>query len=109
MAQGQDEEAYQELRQAVIAAPSMPGARYGLVSAAALTGRIDESHRLVAELLRDRPETTIALIRSARSSENTAFRKGHVHYFDGLRLAGLPEGGSAATKVDAATVDSNRK
>jgi TolB-like protein/Flp pilus assembly protein TadD len=108
MAQGKDEEAYREMRQAVIAAPSLPGARYGLISAAALTGRIDESHRLVAELLRDRPETTIALIRSARSSANSEFRKGHAHYFDGLRLSGLPEGNGAGQKV-AATIDPNRK
>jgi len=109
MAQGQDEEAYRELRQAVIAAPSLPGARYGLIAAAALTGRIDEAHRLVAELLRDRPETTIALIRAARSSANPEFRKAHLHYFDGLRLSGLPEGDAAAPKLAATALDVNRK
>ena len=92
MVTGHDEEAYQELRLAVLAAPSMPGQRYGLIAAAALTGRMDEAHRLVAEALRDRPEMSIARLKAAGASTNLAFRKAHRRQFEGLRLAGLPEG-----------------
>ncbi len=46
MVQGRHEEAYAELRQSVVAEPSLTGARYGLVAAAALTGRREEAHRL---------------------------------------------------------------
>jgi DNA-binding winged helix-turn-helix (wHTH) protein/TolB-like protein/Tfp pilus assembly protein PilF len=93
--QGHDEDAYRSLRLSVQASSMLPGPRSGLIAAAALTGRMDEAHRRVAELMRDRPDMTIAGLRRAGFIRTEAFRAAHARYLEGLRLAGLPEGAPA--------------
>jgi len=92
MIQGHDDEAYRSLRLSVQASPLFPGARTGLIAMAALTGRMDEAHRLVAELMRDRPDMTIAGLSRAGINRTPSFRAAHARYREGMRMAGLPEG-----------------
>lgn len=103
MLQGHDEDAYRSLRLSVQATPLMPGPRTGLIAAAMLTGRIDEAHRLVAELMRDRPDMTMAGLRRAGINRSQAFRDAHVRYMQALRLAGIPEDGPPFTAASAPT------
>jgi tetratricopeptide (TPR) repeat protein len=107
MIQGRDEDAYRSLRLSVQASPLFPGARTGLIAAAALTGRMEEAHRLVAELMHDRPDMTIAGLSRAGIVRNAAFIAAHARYLEGMRLAGLPEGAPALGTASAP--EPNRK
>jgi DNA-binding winged helix-turn-helix (wHTH) protein/TolB-like protein/Tfp pilus assembly protein PilF len=101
MIQGHDEDAYRSLRLSVQSSAMFPGPRTGLIAAAALTGRMDEAHRLVAEFMRDRPDMTIAGLQRASFLRNPAFSAAHARYLEGMRLAGLPEGTPALAAASA--------
>jgi TolB-like protein/Tfp pilus assembly protein PilF len=107
MLQGRDEDAYRALRLSVQATPSFPGPRMGLIAAAALSGRTEESHRLLADFMRERPDMTMAGLKRAGLVSSPAFSAAHARYMEGLRLAGLPEGTS--TLAAASAPAQNRK
>jgi DNA-binding winged helix-turn-helix (wHTH) protein/TolB-like protein/Tfp pilus assembly protein PilF len=101
MIQGHDEDAYRSLRLSVQSSAMLPGPRTGLIAAAALTGRMDEAHRLVAEFMRDRPDMTVAGLQRASFLRSPAFSAAHARYLEGMRLAGLPEGTPALAAASA--------
>jgi TolB-like protein len=107
MLQGRDEDAYRSLRLSVQATSTFPGPRMGLIAAAALSGRTEESHRLLAEFMRERPDMTMAGLKRAGLISSPAFANAHARYLEGLRLAGLPEGTS--TLAAASAPGPNRK
>jgi len=107
MLRERDEDAYRSLRLSVQATPTLPGPRLGLIAAAALSGRTEESHRLLADFMRERPDMTIGGLKRAGLISSPAFAAAHARYMEGLRLAGLPEGTS--TLAAASAPAQNRK
>lgn len=68
------------------------GGRQMITSAEALRGNLDEARKLAAASLRRFPNLTIARERALRGSKVPAYLEGMDHYYEGLRLAGYPEG-----------------
>ena len=68
------------------------GGRQMITSAEALRGNLDNARELAAESLRRFPTLTIARERALRRSKVPAYLEGMDHYYEGLRLAGYPEG-----------------
>ena len=67
------------------------GGRQMITSAEALRGNLDKARELAAESLRRFPNS-IARERALRGSKIPAYLEGMDHYYEGLRLAGYPEG-----------------
>jgi tetratricopeptide (TPR) repeat protein len=68
------------------------GGRNMIASAEALRGNLDKARELAAESLRLDPTFTVARSRAQRGSKVPAYVEGMDHYYEGLRLAGYPEG-----------------
>jgi hypothetical protein len=68
------------------------GGQQTIASAEALRGNLDKAREAAAESLRRNPKQTIARERSLRGSKVPAYLEGMDHYYEGLRLAGYPEG-----------------
>ncbi len=62
-----------------------------LASALMLVGRTTEGRAALAEFRKAKPSATIASLRAAARSTNAAFMAQQEHFFEGLRMAGLPE------------------
>ena len=62
-----------------------------LASAYAWTGKADESHAAVAELLKLKPNYTVDAWAHERLSDNPVFLAEYQRIIEGLRKAGLPE------------------
>jgi TolB-like protein/DNA-binding winged helix-turn-helix (wHTH) protein/cytochrome c-type biogenesis protein CcmH/NrfG len=62
-----------------------------LASALALVGRSTEARAALAEFRKAKPSATIASLRAAARSTNAAFMAQQERFFEGLRMAGLPE------------------
>jgi hypothetical protein len=60
-----------------------------LIAANAHLGRMDESHRFLAEFRRLAPAVTVASIRAGQPAKDQSRIE---PVLEGLRLAGLPEG-----------------
>jgi TolB-like protein/DNA-binding winged helix-turn-helix (wHTH) protein len=63
-----------------------------LAAAEAQRGHLDAARQHVAEVLKRQPDYTIAKVQSGQGSTYAEFVAGIEHYYQGLRLAGLPEG-----------------
>ena len=100
--QSRDEESYAEFQRARLAAPVLWGPRFGLVAAAALSGRIEEARSLLDDASKARPGVTLALLNGVRNSNHPDFVAHHQRYYEGLRLAGMREGTPQAAPVAAA-------
>jgi DNA-binding winged helix-turn-helix (wHTH) protein/TolB-like protein/tetratricopeptide (TPR) repeat protein len=80
------------IERARLAVDSPAGGHLHLASAEALRGNIDVARQHAAEALKRQPKYTIARQRASRGSTEPAFTTGLEHFFEGLRLAGLPDG-----------------
>jgi DNA-binding winged helix-turn-helix (wHTH) protein/TolB-like protein len=63
-----------------------------IASAEAWRGNLDAARAHVAEMLKRKPDVTIASLRATRGSKEPAFLAGMEHLHEGLRRAGMPEG-----------------
>jgi adenylate cyclase len=82
-----DGEALDAARQAAQRGPTYLGSWRVLAASLALTGKLKEAHTAVATLRRLEPNISLKDLRSLRAWTETA----RARYFEGLRLAGLPE------------------
>lgn len=101
MAQHRDDAAIEEFRLAEAAAPTVPFNHFMLAAAEAQRGHADEARRELAEGLRLSPGATVAGARARATSNHPRYIAGLSWMYDGLRLAGLPEG--APTVATAAS------
>jgi DNA-binding winged helix-turn-helix (wHTH) protein/TolB-like protein len=85
------DEAIEQARLGLAASPSNVVAHLHSATAEAHRGNLAAARRHVAEVLGRQPDYTIAKVRSAQDSKYPAWVAGIEHYYDGLRLAGLPE------------------
>jgi tetratricopeptide (TPR) repeat protein len=75
----------------ILDGPRAGGAQM-IASAEALRGNLDKAREVAAESLQRFPNRTIARERALRGSKVPAYLEGMDHYYEGLRLAGYPEG-----------------
>ena len=71
--------------------------RFSLASAEALLGHTEQARVHLAEALKRRPDSTVAALKASALSKHPDFTAGLQRFYEGLRLAGLPEGEPAAT------------
>jgi tetratricopeptide (TPR) repeat protein len=89
---GADAEAVSWLRRSIEANRNHPIAHFHLAGALALAGSLDEARTAAHAGLALNPNFTIRRWRDTKSSDNPAFLAARERYFEGLRLAGVPEG-----------------
>ena len=86
-----DNEAREEFRLAQLADPSRSNPHFSLAALEALNGRHEEVKRHMAEIERRAPAASIERSRAGQFSTEPAFAAAIERYYEGLRLAGLPE------------------
>lgn len=84
---GRDGEALDTARQAVQRAPNYAASWRVLAAILALTGRLEEAQASMATLLRLAPTMSLTRMKSMPTWSEAA----RTRYFEGLRLAGMPE------------------
>jgi TolB-like protein len=89
---GRDEEAVAWLNRAIELSPSSPIAHFMLAAAFARLGRIEDAREAARAGLELNPSFTISRYRSSPFSDNPAYLAGRERVYEGLRLAGVPEG-----------------
>ncbi len=89
-------EAYDEavawFRRSTEANPNYPGALFGLAAALAKTGELSEARLATKSGLALLPGFTIRRVRAREPSDNPTYLAAREHSFEGMRLAGVPEG-----------------
>jgi TolB-like protein/class 3 adenylate cyclase/Flp pilus assembly protein TadD len=89
---GHDEEAAERLRRAIEQDPNEPMRHFFLAAASALLGRMEEAREAVRVGLELNPGFTIAWDRASRPSDHPVFLASRERVYEGMRLAGVPEG-----------------
>jgi hypothetical protein len=89
---GADAEAAAWLRRSVETNRNSPLAHFALAAALALSGTSDEARAAAKAGLALDPNFTIRRLRAGTPSDNPAFLAGLERVFEGLRMAGVPEG-----------------
>jgi hypothetical protein len=89
---GADAEAVVWLRRSIEANRNHPLAHFHLAGALALLGSLDEARIAAQAGLALNPNFTIRLWRDTKASDNPAHLATRERHFEGLRLAGVPEG-----------------
>jgi adenylate cyclase len=84
---GCDDEALDAGRQAVQRGPNDVSSWRALAAVLALTGRLEEAQTAMATLLRLAPDMSLTRMRSMPARSGAA----RARYFEGLRLAGMPQ------------------
>ena len=86
---GQDREAANFLNKAVTSSPNDPTANFGLASALAMLGRVDEARVVLAKYMKlaSGQRNTIETLRASHSWMGPGFER----VLEGLRRAGMPE------------------
>jgi TolB-like protein len=90
--QGADAEAIVWLRRSLEANRNHPGAHFNLAAALALVGELDEARATVQAALALNPSFTIRRLRTNTPSNHPVYLAGRERAYEGLRLAGVPEG-----------------
>ena len=90
--QGADAEAIVWLRRSLEANRNHPGAHFNLAAALALVGELDEARATVQAGLALNPSFTIRRYRTNTPSNHPVYLAGRERVYEGLRLAGVPEG-----------------
>lgn len=85
-------EAIEQARLSAAADASVVEPYLHLAASEAQRGNLDAARQHVAEILRRRPDHSMAKARSIDGSNYPQYHAGMAHYYEGLRLAGLPEG-----------------
>jgi TolB-like protein/class 3 adenylate cyclase/Tfp pilus assembly protein PilF len=89
---GADAEAVAWLRRSVEANRNSPLTHFVLAAALGLQGSLDEARAAAAVGLALNPGFTIRRLRAAKPSDNPEFLAGRERQYEGMRLAGVPEG-----------------
>ena len=90
--QGADAEAVAWLRRSVEANRNYPLAHFYLAVALAYTGELDEARAAVQAGLALHPNFTINRYRASAACDHPAYLAGRERTYEGMRLAGVPEG-----------------
>jgi TolB-like protein/Flp pilus assembly protein TadD len=89
---GDDAEAVMLMRRSVEANRNVPLSHFGLAIALALFGSVDEARGVAKTALAFDPGFTVRRFRSAAPTDNPTYLVGRERLYEGLRLAGVPEG-----------------
>jgi TolB-like protein len=89
---GADAETVTWLRRSIEANRNVPYAHFNLAAALALLGRFDEARAAAQAGLALDPRFTIHRFRRDLSSNNPTYLAGRERVYEGLRMAGVPEG-----------------
>jgi TolB-like protein/class 3 adenylate cyclase len=89
---GADAEAVVWLRRSIDANRNMPYTHFNVAAAQALLGRLDEARAAARAGLALDPGFTIRRFQRNLSSDNPTYLAGRERYYEGMRLAGVPEG-----------------
>jgi TolB-like protein/class 3 adenylate cyclase/Flp pilus assembly protein TadD len=89
---GRDEEAVAWLNRSLELSPNLPVAHFYLAAALAHLGSIEDAREVARAGLELNPNLTIARLRSTAFSDNPAYLAGRERLYEGMRLAGGPEG-----------------
>jgi TolB-like protein/class 3 adenylate cyclase/Flp pilus assembly protein TadD len=89
---GCDEEAVVWFNRSIELNPNMAAARFWLAAALARLGRLEDAREAARAGLELNPSFTIARLRSMAISDNAVYLAGREHAYEGMRLAGVPEG-----------------
>jgi TolB-like protein/class 3 adenylate cyclase len=89
---GADAEAVVWLRRSIDANRNLPFAHFSLAAALAQLGQLDEAHTAVQAGLVLYPSFTLRRFRNGAASKNPTYLAGRERIYEGLRLAGVPEG-----------------
>jgi len=95
---GADEEAVTRFRRGVEANRNLPLTYFGLAVALAHLGRLDEARAAAQAGLALDPSFTIHRYRVGTSSDNPIYLTGRERIYDGMRQAGVPEGGNEGAR-----------
>jgi DNA-binding winged helix-turn-helix (wHTH) protein/Tfp pilus assembly protein PilF/TolB-like protein len=86
-----DDAAYERMRQATISSPQNPFAWQWLAAIDALHGRTEQARMNLAEYQKRSPGHTIGGLKASELSRYPAFWQERNRFYEGLKLAGLPE------------------
>lgn len=86
-----DDTAYAQMRQATISSPQNSFAFLWLAAIDALHGRSEQARSNLAEYQKRTPSPTISSLKASEPSRHPAFWQERNRFYDGLKLAGLPE------------------
>jgi TolB-like protein len=89
---GADAEAVDWLRRSIEANRSFPLSYFSLAAALSFLGAVDEARTAVKAGLALNPSYSIRRVRAANMSNNPTYLAGRERLFQGLRMAGVPEG-----------------
>ena len=89
---GADAEAVAWLRRSIEANRNHPLAHFYLAAALALLGALDEARAAAQAGLALNPSFTIRRFRANASSDNPTYLAGRERIYEGMRMAGVPEG-----------------
>ena len=89
---GQLDRGIESLRKSVEIYPNWPLAQFALAGALALAGRLAEAAEVCTVARRLAPNFTIAKFRDETMSDNPVYLAQREYLYQGLRLAGVPEG-----------------
>jgi TolB-like protein/tetratricopeptide (TPR) repeat protein len=89
---GADAEAVAWLRRSIEANRNFPTSHFALAAALGLLGAIDEARTAAKAALVLNPAFTIRRLRAGKFSDNPTYLAGRERFYEGLRLAGVPEG-----------------
>jgi tetratricopeptide (TPR) repeat protein len=89
---GRDEEAVAWLNRAIELYPNSPAPHLWLAAVLARLGRIEDAREAARAGLELNPSFTIARFRSMVFSDNPAYLAGRERAYEGMRMAGVPEG-----------------
>jgi TolB-like protein/DNA-binding winged helix-turn-helix (wHTH) protein len=86
-----DDAAYSHMRQATVLAPQNGFAWQWMASMNALNGKLDEARTHLSAFNERIPGRTVGNLKVSEPSTNATFWRERARFYDGLRLAGLPE------------------
>jgi DNA-binding winged helix-turn-helix (wHTH) protein/TolB-like protein/Tfp pilus assembly protein PilF len=86
-----DEAAYAHMRQATISSPQNGFAWQWLAAIDALHGRSEQARNNLIEYQKRIPGHTVSSLKASEPSRNAAFWQERARFYEGLRMAGLPE------------------
>jgi TolB-like protein/tetratricopeptide (TPR) repeat protein len=89
---GADAEAIRWLRRSIEANRNSPFTHFSLASALGLQGSLGEARKAMTAGLALNPGFTIRRMRASKPSEHPIFLAGRERLYEGMRLAGVPEG-----------------
>ena len=89
---GRDEEALERLNRSIELNANNPVAQFCLAAVLPYLGRLEEAREAARACLELNPNFTIALFRSQTNSDHPVYLVGRERMYEGLRLAGRPEG-----------------